>query len=160
MGGGPCSPPGNSATVSLVSRSLQDNLADLAGRYGLNAVYVFGSRAREVAALIRGKPAVSVSPRSDVDVGVLPKPGKELSARDRVQLMAALEDLFGVGRVDLVVLPEASAFLAADAINGELLYDAVPDHTAEFELYVLRRAGDLIGFEREREQLILRRGGR
>ena len=95
-----------------------------------------------------------MSPRSDVDIGVLPKLGEELSARDRVQLMAALEDLFGVGRVDLVVLPEASVFLAADAINGELLYDAVPDRTAEFELYVLRRAGDLIAWQEAHAEFV------
>ncbi|MEW6682147.1 MAG: nucleotidyltransferase domain-containing protein [Nitrospirota bacterium] len=143
-----------------MSRSLQAALADLAGRHGLDAVYAFGSRSQEVAALVRGEPAVSKSPRSDVDIGVLPKPGIELSARDRVRLMAAFEDRFHAPRVDLVVLPEASAFLAAEVVDGALLYDASPDRTAEFELYVLRRAGDLVGFERERQQLILRAGGR
>ena len=33
-----------------------------------------------------------------------------------------LEDLFGCGRVDLVVLPEADPFVAAEIIRGERLF--------------------------------------
>lgn len=103
---------------------------------------------------------MSTRPASDVDIGVLPRRGTRLTARDRVRLAAKLEDLFDVARVDLVVLPEASAFLAVDVIEGELLVDADPDRTAEFELYVLRRAGDLLGFERRRVEAVLSEGAR
>jgi hypothetical protein len=57
--------------------------------------------------------------------------------------------------VDLVVLSEASAFLALEVIQGEILYEVDPDRTAEYELYVMRRAGDLALFERERVEQIL-----
>jgi hypothetical protein len=57
--------------------------------------------------------------------------------------------------VDLVVLPEADPFLALDVIRGELLTCADADAQAEDELYVLRRAGDLARFARERWRLIL-----
>lgn len=81
--------------------------------------------------------------------------GSRPEPRERVRLMAALEDLFGVGRVDLVVLPESSAFLALDIIRGELVFDRNPDRTAAFELYVMRRAGDLIPYQRERMDRVL-----
>jgi hypothetical protein len=77
-----------------------------------------------------------------------------------VRLTIDLEDLFGADRVDLVILPEASAFLALEAIQGELLYCEDEDDQAEYELYVLRRAGDLAPFERERREMILGGGGR
>jgi hypothetical protein len=77
-----------------------------------------------------------------------------------VELTLALEDLFGVGRVDLVVLPEAGAFLALDIIRGEILYCRDFDQQAEDELYVLRRAGDLSYFQRERIRTVLNEGGR
>ena len=77
------------------------------------------------------------------------------SVQDRVRLSIELEDLLGVNRVDLVVLPEADPFLALDIIRGELLYCEDEDAQAEDELYVLRRAGDLAPLERERLALSL-----
>jgi hypothetical protein len=78
-----------------------------------------------------------------------------MTAQERVRLALELEDLLGVGRVDLVVLPEADPFLALDVIRGEVLYCADPDAQAEHELYVLRRAGDLAHYARDRWQNIL-----
>jgi len=57
--------------------------------------------------------------------------------------------------VDLVVLSEADPFLALDVIRGELLWCVDPDVQAEDELYILRRAGGLAPYARERCRLIL-----
>jgi predicted nucleotidyltransferase len=133
--------------------ALDHNLADIAGRFGLSAIYAFGSRAGELAALPSG--AGSATGPSDADIGVQPLAGRRLAARDRVRLTAELEELLRVPRVDLVVLPEAAPFLALEVIRGELLYCGDPDAQAEQELYSLRRAGDLAPYERERRELIL-----
>jgi hypothetical protein len=85
-------------------------------------------------------------PASDVDIGIQPERDRHLPARERVELTLALEDLLGVERVDLVVLPEANAFLAAEIVRGELLYARDLDQEAETQLYYLRRAGDLAPF--------------
>jgi hypothetical protein len=58
-------------------------------------------------------------------------------------------------RVDLVWLPGAEPYLALDVVSGELLHCADPVRQAEYELYVLRRAGDLAPFERERRAFLL-----
>jgi predicted nucleotidyltransferase len=92
-------------------------------------------------------------PESDVDIGVLP--GRDLPVGERVGLMQALEDLFGAARVDLVILPEADPFLAANVVRGERLYAENEYRADEYDLYVLRRAGDLAPLERERMALIL-----
>jgi len=126
-------------------------LARLTAEHRLDAIYVFGSRAAEIAARAAGEAVTApTSPESDVDIGVLPERGHNLSARERVRIALAIEDLFDVGRVDLVVLPEASAFLASDIVAGELLVARDPGAEAEYQLYVLRRAGDLAPFARER----------
>jgi hypothetical protein len=53
------------------------------------------------------------------------------------------------------VLPEADPFLAANVIRGERLF-ADDRYLADlYDLYVLRRAGDLVPLERERQALIL-----
>jgi uncharacterized protein len=136
-----------------------DELRAIAVRYKLAALYVFGSRAGEVAQQLAGEIGAPVQPGSDVDIGVRPASGLRLSARDRVRLAADLEDLLGVGRVDLVILPEADPFLALDVIRGELLYCADKDAQAEEELHVLRRAGDLALYARERWDQILTGSG-
>ena len=127
-------------------------LADLSKYYGLTAIYVFGSQAVDAASFFQGDEGdvvSSLNPEIDLDIGVQPFPAKNLSAQDRVAITQALEDLFRVRRVDLVVLPEARPFLALDIIKGELIYCDDPDQQAEDELYVLRRAGDL-AFYREK----------
>jgi predicted nucleotidyltransferase len=138
-----------------MSAPLKEDLAALCRRYRVDALYAFGSRSREIAQRVPTGESFPTGSTSDVDIGVLPRQGAVLDARDKVRLMAEFEDLFRVGRVDLVVLPEASAFLAVDIIRGELLYDEDPDRSAEYELYVLRRAGDLAHYERERVERIL-----
>ena len=62
-----------------------------------------------------------------------------------------------VPRVDVVALPDADAFLAVDIVRGELIYCADDHAQAEYELYVLGRAGDLEPYRRARQELALSR---
>ncbi len=135
--------------------SIQEQLKAISARYNLVAAYVFGSRAPEIASRMRGEPVSPQCPESDVDIGVQPAPGRRLTAQERVRLSIELEDLLGVNRVDIVILPEADPFLALEIIRGELLFCTDADAQAEDELYVLRRAGDLAPYARERWQQIL-----
>ncbi|MGC8720570.1 MAG: hypothetical protein ACP5TY_11250, partial [Thermodesulforhabdaceae bacterium] len=75
--------------------------------------------------------------------------------KQKVELMIALEDFFNVNRVDLVVITEADPFLALEVIRGELLYTKNPDDQAEYELFVLRRAADLMPYKKEQIRMIL-----
>ena len=130
--------------------SYASSVAALAQAFGLAAVYVFGSRAKEIATLVFGNTPLCEHCHSDVDIGVQPQMGSSLSAQQRVQLALKMEEVLGVTRVDLVFLPEANAFLAADIVRGELLYCRDPVQEAELQLYCLRRAGDLVPFFREK----------
>jgi predicted nucleotidyltransferase len=105
------------------------------------ALYLFGSRARGDA-----------TERSDVDVGILFR--QEVALREVVLLEDALEQRLGLP-VDMVDAGRASAFVALDVIRGERVFCSDPDRCDEFELYVMRRAGDLAPFERERRRLLL-----
>jgi uncharacterized protein len=135
--------------------SVATELAAVCDRYGVDALYAFGSRAAEVAAFVRGRGARNPASGADADLGVLPRRNRLRDVRDRVRLAIELEDLLDVPRVDLVVLPEVEPYLALDAVSGELLFRADPIREAEYELYVLRRAGDLAFFERERRRALL-----
>jgi hypothetical protein len=84
-----------------------DRIAAIAARFGIDALYAFGSRATEALACVQGGNAFEAGGPSDLDLSVLPLPGRTLNTDQRVALAAALEDLFPAPRVNLVVLPEA-----------------------------------------------------
>jgi uncharacterized protein len=128
---------------------LPEALAHLCERFQLVAIYAFGSRAREMMDRVAGRVASESRPDSDLDIGVLPERSVRLSVREKVDLAIALEDLFGVQRVDLVTLPEAGPFLARDIVVGELLCARDLRAEARYQLYALRRAADLVPYARQ-----------
>ena len=131
-------------------------LTDICRNHGIADLYVFGSRGMEIAARVQGLPLTPQSSASDVDIAVLPCFLSQFGPGERVSLSIDLEDLFHAPRVDLVILPEADPFLALDAIRGELLFTDDPDRQARYELFVLRRAGDLMPFKKQRMRMILK----
>ena len=135
-------------------------LARLAQMFGLADVYVFGSRAKEIAAKIKEQTYDDLVSCSDVDIGVRPFYGTKLSPKDLADIAIELGDLLGVPKVDLVLLPKCDPFLAFDIIRGELIYAADPIDQAHYELFVLRRASDLLPVKKERMELIMRDHGR
>ena len=130
-------------------------LEQLCDQFIVDIVYAFGSRADEVRDWLMGDRSALPPDAGDVDVGVKIRRGVQPSVRDKVRLTLALEDLMDVNRVDLVCLDEADPFLAANIIRGERLYARDAYRADEYDLYVLRRAGDLAPLERERIALIL-----
>ena len=133
---------------------LRTRLQDFCRTHDLDALYVFGSRAEEVRRCLDAGRLVPAASSSDVDVGILPTESVVLPVDRKAAIAAGLEDLFGASRVDLVVLPEADSFLAVNVIRGECLYFRDAHRIDEYELFVLRRAGDLAPFERERLAMI------
>jgi predicted nucleotidyltransferase len=120
---------------------------------GLEIIYAFGSRAKEILARIQGKTPHSAHPRSDLDLGI--KPVRPLSVKEKVRIAIFFEDLFDISRVDVVSLPEAPASLGGEIVSGELLYAANEKNEADCQLYHMRRAADLLPFERERARMIM-----
>ena len=132
-------------------------ITQLCEKFGIEILYAFGSRAREVCAAVEGDADLEESSLSDVDMAMKLLPDRKMSVREKVELAMAFEDLFDVGKVDLVLLSEADPFLAVNIIRGERLYCVEEDGADEYDLYVLRRAGDLAHFERERIERVLNR---
>ena len=123
-------------------------------RFDLSALYAFGSRAKEAAAWSEGRLERMPESESDIDIGVKTR-SMRLPADQKAALAAALEDTLLCGRVDLVFLDEADPFLALDVVRGERLCATNESEADEFDLFVMRRAGDLMPLERERAALVL-----
>jgi len=130
-------------------------LANLCYEYGIDILYAFGSRAKEVKSWLKEDLGDLPPSLSDIDIAIKPISGIYLDIKEKVQLTIALEDFFKVPRADLVVIPEADPFLAANIIRGERLFCRDPYRADNYELYILRRAGDLAPLERERLALIM-----
>ena len=132
------------AVLALVERFASAIRPVAVGEPRLVGLYLFGSRA--------GGDAHAAS---DFDLGALFT--APLDVWQLLGLQARLAKAVGAD-VDLVDAAAASPFLALDVVCGERLYCADADACDTFELYVLRRAGDLAPFERQRRNLLLGRG--
>ena len=106
----------------------------------LVALYLFGSQSTGGS-----------NSGSDVDLGVLGR--RPFALEDLVDLQMRLQEAAG-SAVDLVDLRTAEAFLALDVIRGERLCCSDDVAADTFELFVMRRAGDLEPFERERRRVL------
>jgi len=139
-----------------IGNSRNKRLRTIAEDFNLRIIYAFGSQAKEVYGWIRGDvQGLNIPLSSDLDIGVKPAPSKTLSIKEKVAVSMELEELFSVRYVDLLVIPEVDPFLAANIIRGERLYCKDVYEADEYDLYILRRAGDLIPLERERISLIM-----
>lgn len=125
-------------------------------QFGVAALYTFGSQAQMVRDWVEERQDHLPPGLSDVDIGIKLMPGVKCFIAEKIRLAIALEDLFGCLRVDLVLLNEADPFLAAEIIRGERLFARDEHEADEYDLYILRRAGDLAPLERERMALVLR----
>jgi predicted nucleotidyltransferase len=128
-------------------------LASLANEFNLQVIYAFGSRAKEIFHIIHQKKHKPAAAKSDLDIGI--KPEKPLSVQEKVKIAIIFEDLFDVPKVDVIEIPEAPITLALEIVQGELLYACDENFEAEYQLYIMSRAADLMPFERLKQKTIL-----
>jgi predicted nucleotidyltransferase len=122
-------------------------------KYQIRAFYVFGSRGTELFQAIQDDSLQVVKSPSDLDFGVLTY--SPFSIESKVDLTLELESLFSLSDIDLFILHEVDAFLAANIIRGERIFAEDSYLADEYELFILRRAGDLADLERQRMTTIL-----
>ena len=124
-------------------------LEQICARHDVDALYSYGSRALQALRWLHHKGALAAGP-SDLDLAVSRGIGKRFSLAEKVALATAFSDLFEFAAVDLADMAEVDAFVAANIVRGERLYCSDRMYAEELDLYVLRRAGDLAPYERER----------
>ena len=125
-----------------------NELLEICREFELLSVYLFGSRADDGLRLLRGEPVSAKG--SDLDVGVF-----SMSRNpdvDRLgELQVALEEVFDPLRVDLVPLDHVDPLFQFRAIDGHRIATTNSTATDERELEVMRRAADLLPFQRQAE---------
>lgn len=130
-------------------------LIEIFKQFHVQIAYAFGSRAHELKECLGGNSRMDTISQSDIDIGIKVSEHLSFDVHNKVRLAVDIEDLLGVQRVDLVALNEADPFLAANIVRGERIFCEDQFLADEYELYVLRKAGDLAPFERRRIDGIL-----
>jgi len=128
--------------------SPMSGLESICREYDLLSVYLFGSRADDGLLVLRGEQVAASG--SDLDVGVF-SASRHVEARLLGELQVALEEVFEPLRVDLVPLDRVDPLFQFRAIDGHRIATADSTATDERELEVMRRAADLLPFQRQAE---------
>jgi len=117
--------------------------------HGVEAVYLFGSRADDGVRVLAG--GIVEATGSDLDVGLLF--ASAATDTDRLAaLQIALEDLFSPLRVDLVPLDRVDALFQFHAVDGIRVYARDSGLVDRWELVVMRRAAELLPIQRQLER--------
>ncbi|ODS34361.1 MAG: hypothetical protein SCARUB_00492 [Candidatus Scalindua rubra] len=132
---------------------IRERIEKIAQKYDLQVIYAFGSRAKEVLRMVEEKIKRLSFESSDLDIGI--KPRNVLTVEKKVEIALAFEDVFDVPKVDIIILQDAPVFLALEIVTGELLYAEDSNLEAEYQLYIMRKAAELIPYERMRQKMIL-----
>jgi predicted nucleotidyltransferase len=125
-----------------------NQLHEICREFDLLSVYLFGSRADDGLRVLRGE-SVSVK-GSDLDVGVF-SVSRRVEPGLLGELQIALEEVFDPLRVDLVPLDRVDPLFQFRAIDGHRIATSDSTATDERELEVMRRAADLLPFQRQAE---------
>ena len=113
------------------------------------ALYAYGSRAAQALHWLHRGGAFTAG-SNDLDLAVSGGIDRDYSLAQKVALASAFSDLFEFEAIDLADMNEVDPFVAANIVRGERLYCSDRMYADELDLYVLRRAGDLAPYERER----------
>ncbi len=134
-------------------KKIKEEIRKIAIKYNIQIIYAFGSRAKEALDLVEGRIERFSHRPSDLDIGIKTK--NYLTVDEKVNIAILFEELFDVSRVDIVVLSDAPVFLALDIVMGEIIYVEDFTYEAEYQLYIMRMASELLPYERMKQRMLL-----
>ena len=132
----------------MSGESRKQALERLCHQHGLFAAYLFGSRADDGLRVLSGETVPGEG--SDLDVGVL-FPTPRCDARGLARIQLGLDEVFAPLRVDLVPMQHLDSLFQARIIDGHRIFAADSTEVDLHELLIMRRAADLLPFQRARE---------
>jgi predicted nucleotidyltransferase len=124
-------------------------LDDARDRFGLLAVYLFGSRADDGRRLLAGQPVEPAG--SDLDIGIVFREGNiDFASLGRIHL--CFQEIFEPLAVDLVPLQQVDPLFQFRAIDGHRVTVSDSHRADLFELEVMSRAAELLPVQRQLER--------
>jgi predicted nucleotidyltransferase len=124
-------------------------LEDTRDKYGLLAIYLFGSRADDGLRLLRGE--LVSHEGSDLDIGIV-----YLEREPRLyrlgSIQVELSDVFSPLKTDVVPLQKVDPLFQFRAIDGHRIVATDTHRVDLYELDVMRRAAELLPVQRQLER--------
>lgn len=121
----------------------KSNLEELAVRYGISAIYLFGSQADTGKKYVDSE-EVTPDRFSDLDVAVaFETPPKEV-IKTYGELYKDTSILFDPFNVDLIFMHEVTTLFQFEIIKGVRIYERQINQADEFEENIMKRAEDLL----------------
>lgn len=121
---------------------MKKRLKELAKRFGVNLIYLFGSQAEKGLKYLEGE-MIILDSYSDLDIGVsLKNPPKNIIGIYG-KLYKELSEIFDPFHIDLVFVHEVNPLFQYEIIKGIRIYEEDEDESEEFEEMVMKKAADL-----------------
>ena len=119
------------------------SLEELSVRYGISAIYLFGSQADTGKRYMDGED-VTPDRYSDLDIAVAFETAPQEVIKTYGELYKDISILFDPFNVDLVFMHEVNVLFQFEIIKGVRIYEKNIAQSDEFEENIMKRAEDLL----------------
>lgn len=121
---------------------IRTKFQEIAQKFGINLIYLFGSQAEIGERYIKGD-LITPETFSDLDVAVSFKNPPQNSIRVYGDLYAEISEIFDPFHIDLVFIHEMNPIFQYEVIKGIRIYEEDERMTEDFEEIVMKEAADL-----------------
>ena len=127
----------------VIFENMINDINNIAERYGLNMIYLFGSQADNGGRYLRGE-SVAIEQCSDLDIAVC----FEIPPLDIYKIYGSLykvfSEIFEPFKVDILIMYEVDTLFQYEVIKGIRIYEKDTDAADQFEEGVIKKAEDLL----------------
>lgn len=129
-------------------------IRELAEKFGINLIYLFGSQAEIGEKYLKGE-LTTPEIFSDLDVAVSFKNPPENSIKIYGELYVEISEIFDPFYIDLVFIHELNSLFQYEIIKGIRIYEQDEETAEVFEEMVMKKAADLMPIKKIMEREIM-----
>ena len=118
------------------------HIEEIAGRYGISVIYLFGSQAKEGKRYLDGED-VTPDAFSDLDVSVAFITPPDAIIKTYGELYKEVSDIFDQFNIDLIFMHEVNSLFQYEIIKGIRIYEQDINQVDELEEGIMKKAEDL-----------------
>jgi len=126
----------------MMDRGLNSALKNLAQKFGIDLIYLFGSQAEKGKSYIEGE-RVTLEEFSDLDIAISFKKPPEHLIHVYGELFMEISEIFDPFHIDLVFIHEMNPLFQYEIIKGIRIYEEDESVAEDFEEMVMKKAADL-----------------
>ncbi len=122
--------------------SMKNNIQEIAERYRINLIYLFGSQSDKGRRYLEGE-VVELDSFADLDIAIVFEKPPVDAMKSYGNLFKEFSKIFDPFNIDLVFMHELNALFQYEIIKGIRIYEKDEFYADEFEEGIMKRAEDL-----------------